>query len=286
LFSPHCRHKINSGNAGKFWRTVFSALSGVDAIAIDGLRDAEIAQNNPLGFLPRIDSSNPSYEVSLTGDWETFYQSKTSRKARSNVRRCEKRLTEQGNLRIVTGKRKSDNLELLHALLIQKADQFKVRKIINPYEKENITSFYERLVQCGQDDENQSLEIRALFLDDTPLAVNLGIIQKNVFHGLIMSMVDGPLARFSPGRILLLRTMRHMSETGIEKIDFGIGQANYKEGLVDQAVTLHHVLVPLNLKGRVFVFGSRRAAAIKAFIKSSDMLKEATKLIRWNSRKD
>jgi CelD/BcsL family acetyltransferase involved in cellulose biosynthesis len=285
LFSPPCRQMITFHNAGQFWKMVFSAVPWADVIAIDGVREAEFAQFNPLRFLPRMTSGNPSYEVLVPDDWESFYKSKMNRKARSNARRCEKRLSERGELRFATGETKDERLALLRTLLAQKADQFRLSGIINPYEMENITSFYERLVQSQDGADSQSLIISAIFLDDRPLAVILGMIKGSGFHGLIMSMVTGELARFSPGRILLLRTMQHLCETGIRKIDFGVGEANYKKEWIDGGIKRSYVLAPLSLKGRVFVLGIRRAAALKALIKSSNWAKSITKCVRWYSMK-
>jgi len=129
------------------------------------------------------------------------------------------------------------------------------------------------------------LMITALYLDEKPLAVILGMIQGSGFHGLIMSMVHGPLARFSPGRILLLRTMRHLMEVGVRKIDFGVGDANYKKEWAKGDIARHYVLAPLSLKGRIFVFGLRRVAALKALIKSTEWVRNMAKRVRWYSLK-
>ncbi len=286
LFSAECRNLINADNADQFWKAIFSVVPFADVIAIDGVQDAELGQKNPLRFLPRLSSRNPSYMVLLSRDWEKLYQAKKNRKARANIRRCERRLSELGELHFRTGENEEECLAMLHIMLAQKTVQFRKHGIVNPYEMENISSFYERLLKNRKSSENHSLIVRALYLDDKPLAVNLGVTLGNEYHGLIMSMVQGPLARFSPGRILLLRSMQHLSEAGIERFDFGVGQANYKEGWVDNVIARHHVLAPLNIKGRVFVFGLRRAAAVKALIKSSNKAKELTKRARWNLNKD
>jgi len=286
LFSPQCRQMINSDNAKQFWTSVFSVVPWADALVIDGLRETEIARGNPLKFLPRINSSNPSYQLHLSRDWEALYQSKLNGKARGNIRRCEKRLSEQGDLQFRIGTNRQDCLALVRDLLAQKAVQFAERQIIDPYEMENISSFYENLAQVNDEQAGHCVILSAMFLDDRPLAVNLGMTQNGEFHGLVMSMVSGEFARFSPGRILLLRSMGHLCERGIEQFDFGVGEANYKEGLVDRRIERYHVLAPLSVKGRVLVFGLRQASAIKARIKSSRWASEMTKRARWNFKKD
>lgn len=286
LFSQSCRQMINAGNGRQFWKSVFSAVPRADAIYIDGVRDAEIAQNNPLGYLPHINSDNPSFEMLLTGDWERFCKSKLNRKARSNLRRCEKRLSELGELRFRIVETKEDRLAYLHVLLAQKAEQFRAHRTINPYETQNIISFYQKLVSSEINGGAQSPLITTLVLDDKPVAVILGMTQETEFHGLIMSMTVGPLARFSPGRLLLHRTLRHLSETGIRKIDFGVGGASYKEEWIDREIIRHHVLAALSIKGRLLVFGIRWMAAFKALIKSSGWAKEMVRRVRWYSMSD
>ncbi len=286
LFSHSCRQMINSRNGKQFWQSVFSQVSWADAIALDGVREADIRQHNPLRYLPHINTDNPSFEMLLTSDWDRFYRSKITRKARSNVRRCEKRLSELGKLRFKTADTKEDRLAYLRVLLAQKANQFTLRGIINPYSRPGITSFYENLVAEAQNSEPQPLLLTTLVLDEKPLAIIFGMIQATEFHGLIMSMQEGPLARFSPGRILLHRTLQHLSQIGIRKIDFGVGEAGYKEEWVDAEITRHQVLAPLGLKGRVLVIGIKLASAIKALIKGSGWAKEVTRRVRWYSMKN
>jgi len=286
LFTQTCRQMINSRNGKQFWQSVLSQVSWADAIALDGVRETEIRQHNPLRYLPHINAGNPSFEMLLAGDWKKFYQSKITRQARSNVRRCEKRLSELGKLRFKTANTKEDRLTFLRVLLAQKTEQFTMRGIINPYTKPGITSFYENLVAGAQNSEPQPLLLTTLVLDEKPLAVIFGMIQATEYHGLIMSMQEGPLARFSPGRILLHRTLQHLSQIGIRKIDFGVGEAGYKEEWVDAEIIRHQVLAPLGLKGRVLVTGIQLASAIKALIKGSGWAKEVTRRVRWYSMKN
>jgi len=286
LFSQSCRQMINYRNGEKFWNSVFTQISGADALVIDGLRAADIRHQCPLRYLPHINTDNPSFEMLLTGDWNKFYQSKITRKARSNVRRCEKRLSELGKLRFEIADTEEDRLAYLNVLLAQKAEQFTMRGIINPYKRPGITSFYQNLVAEAENSEARPLLLTTLLLDEKPLAVIFGMIQGIEYHGLIMSMQEGPLARFSPGRILLHRTMQHLSEIGIRKIDFGVGEASYKQEWVDTEIVRHQVLAPLTLKGKVLVSGLRQASTIKALIKGSGWASEIIRRARWYSMKN
>jgi len=286
LFSQSCRQMINSRNGEKFWKSVFSQVPRADAVAIDGVREADIKHQNPLRYLPHSNTDNPSFEMLLTGDWEKFYQSKMTRKARSNIRRCEKRLSELGKLRFKTADTKEDRLAFLRVLLAQKAEQFTMRGIVNPYTRPGITSFYENLVAGAENSHGQPLLLTTLVLDEKPLAVIFGMIQATEYHGLIMSMQEGPLTRYSPGRLLLHRTLQHLSRIGIRKIDFGVGKAGYKEEWVDAEIIRHQVLAPLGHKGRFLVIGIKLASAIKALIKGSGWAKEMTRWVRWYSMKN
>jgi len=286
LFSPRCREMINAGNAGQFWKLVLAVVPWADVLAIDGVPEEEITQNNPLGFLPLLVSKNPSYEMQLGPDWEKFYKEKVSSQTRRNNRRCEKRLCEHGELRFSVVENQDERLALLRVLLAQKAEQFKQRGIVNPYEMETIALFYQTLVQSENGPDAQTIIINAIFLDDIPLAANLGMILKGRYHGLIMSMTTGTFERFSPGRILLFATLQYLSGKGIRKLDFGVGQAVYKKSLMDTRINRYHVLAPLSVKGRLFAYVLGRAAALKALIKSSDRATQIVNRLRWYSKKD
>lgn len=274
LFTPEWREHITAENGKEFWSSVFSAISGIDAVLIDGVSADETEQDNPLNLLPLLRSGSPAFRMPIKENWAEQYNSMVKSKVRSNDRRCSKRLAELGTLKYHVAANKQEKQEFLAELFAQKSEQFDIMGISDPYEKPEIQAFYQNLIEMDDDQKSPSVFISALLLNGKPVALNLGLIQGNQLHGLVMSMMTGPLKRFAPGRQLLMLTNQYLSDNGIGAHDFGIGELSYKDGWCEETIERNHVLAPLNFKGMLLVNMIRLASKIKGKIKHFSSIKK------------
>jgi CelD/BcsL family acetyltransferase involved in cellulose biosynthesis len=279
LFSPELRLQITSENNDVFWQSIFCSVPDIDAVIIDGLAPDRLEQDNPLIHLPLLHSENPSFRMAIGDDWQARYTAKNSSKVRSNDRRREKRLAETGKLKFHIALQLEEKYQLLSTLLQQKSDQFAQAGSADPFNDDQIHAFYKKLIEIDHRKPNPSVFISALLLDGEPLAVNMGLIHNDEFHGLLISMRTGDCRRFAPGRQLLLNTARHLSGCGIKTLDFGVGEMSYKSDWCDETIQRFHVLAPLNIKGQILVQGARLAAKLKGRIKRMTFAKNAARNI-------
>lgn len=79
-------------------------------------------------------------------------------------------------------------------------------------------------------------QLRVLLLEigDGPRAFWLGQVYKGVFHSEATSYAQG-LREFEVGTLVLLRLVDRLVEEGVERFDFGLGDAHYKERFGDHA---------------------------------------------------
>ncbi len=272
LFSRTRREGIQNDGAGAFWKEVFAALPKADAIAAYGVPGLADEQDNPLRALPSINASCVSYRFGLDLGWPALYQAKCSSRQRSDDRRCERRLCEIGEVRFVIGDTDDQRLRLIDTLLDQKSVQLKASGAPDFTSGEGVRDFYRRLATSQHWAAGSQVFLSALEVDGATAAVNLGIVKDGTFHGLVLSMAEGETARFGPGRQLLKRTIEHFCGLGLETFDLGAGDESGKLKWADQNVSRHDVLVPLTLRGRVFVAGMRAFFAAKTAIKHSPTL--------------
>ena len=283
LFAPEWRRKITAENGAEFWSSVFSKIPGIDAVIIDGMSADETEQDNPLNLLPLLPSRSPAFRMPIKENWDQQYNSTIKSKIKSNDRRCFKRLDEYGALKYHVAANKREKHELLADLFAQKSEQFDIMGISNPYEKAEIQSFYQNLVEIDDGQKFSSVFISALMLNGKPIALNLGMIQGGQLHGLVMSMTTGPLKRFAPGRQLLMQTNKYLSENGFSAHDFGIGDLSYKGDWCEETIERNHVLAPLNFKGLILVHAIRLVSNIKGNIKRFPSIKKLLQKL-WQFR--
>ncbi len=269
LFTPACREQILRRGPGRFWNEVFDCLPRVDAIAAYGLPGLESERDNPLRALPAIDASCVSYRFDLCEDWMELYQAKCSSRLRSDDRRCERRFKEMGDVRFVVAETDYERLRLVDTLLDQKSIQLNGNGAPDFTSGKGVREFYRRLVTSQHWTPGSQVFLSALEINGDPAAVNFGIVKDGAFHGLVLSMAEGETARFGPGRQLLKRTIELFCDSGLATFDMGAGDETNKLKWADKSVLRRDVLVPLTLRGQIFVRGMRAFFAAKTAIKHS-----------------
>lgn len=272
LFSSACRVRIAEIGADAFWANIFSTVSGVDAIAAYGLPEMDSENNNPLHALPSIQSGCSSYRFALAADWTSVYESKCTARLRSDNRRCERRMGELGDVCFHVAETAEEREQLIETMLDQKSVQLQDAGAPDFTAGAGIRGFYRRLASSPHWTGDTRVFVAALELDGVPAAVNFGLIKGGTFHGLILSMGDGEAAKFAPGRLLLKRSVELFCGEGLEAFDLGAGEESNKLKWADGPVGRREVLVPLSVKGRIFLAGLRMFLAAKCQIKRSPRL--------------
>jgi len=84
----------------------------------------------------------------------------------------------------------------------------------------------------------------ALRIGDRIIAAHMGMRSHNTFHYWFPTY-DSEFSKFSPGIILLLRMAEALANTGVETIDLGTGESQYKERLMTGSISIQEGAVEL-----------------------------------------
>ena len=71
-----------------------------------------------------------------------------------------------------------------------------------------------------------------LYVADAPCAYWIGNRYQNVFYGDFVGY-DSSYGKYAPGKFLMLKAIEDFCQEGIREIDFGLGDATYKQGFGD-----------------------------------------------------
>lgn len=85
------------------------------------------------------------------------------------------------------------------------------------------------------------LRVQLLGIEDEIRAFWIGTVYKNVFHS-SETGYDPDLLTFEPGTLVFVRMVDELIKEGVQKIDFGLGDAFYKQRFGDhcwQETTVH-----------------------------------------------
>lgn len=272
LFSRACRSAIRQHGASAFWREVFAVLPRADAIAACALPEIAAEADNPLAALPAVTSPSDTYVIDLTPGWDALYHAKFSKKNRTDHRRCERRLGELGEVRLVVARSTAHRLKLVEIMLDQKSAQLRKAGAPDFTIEPGVRAFYRRLAASPNWSDGTTVHVAALESGGTPVATIFGLIQDGTFHALILAMVEGAHAKFSPGRLLVKHTVEACCHMGLRAYQMGAGLEPSKLKWCDTVVARRDVLVPLTRAGHIYVSALRGYLTLKTAIKTSPAL--------------
>ncbi|MDA7947347.1 MAG: GNAT family N-acetyltransferase [Hyphomicrobiaceae bacterium] len=264
----------------EFLKRLLEALPPVDAIHLTNQPTDGLEGWSPLSELPGIETASAGHAFPLNRDWLQHYNKRFGKRIRADIRRRERRLSEQGELGLHVVAPGADLEGAIDRMIEDKRQWFRDRGIEDFFTDHALRDFYLDLARMPNGEDSPRLKVFELSVGGTPIAANLGVIYNNVFYGLISSTTVGSLLRYGPGTILFLRLIEHLADRGIERIDCGAGEDDNKLRWCTIERPRFDTIVPVTLKGRIYAAGLSAKLAAKLRIKNSPRLWIMAKRLR------
>ncbi|WP_038036674.1 GNAT family N-acetyltransferase [Thermopetrobacter sp. TC1] len=178
---------------------------------------------------------------------EAFFSAHRSRKARARLRHKRNRLAAVGTLRIGRVTKRAQAHEAIHTLLSWKAARL-ARKgaAAAPGIMAGWAAFYRALFDQGL------LEIYTLSVNGRLLAVLAGAAAHGRFSVFASAFdADAPLARYSPGEVLLAHLFDALPARGVRRLDLGVGSMPYKQAWSTSIHPAGTLLVSITWRGNL-----------------------------------
>ena len=228
-------------------------------------------QANPFATLPYSLHPSEAYVATLQSSWAAFYDSRRSAKARRQDRSKLKRLTEIGDVRLVSPDH-SKAAHVLQTLFAQKSETFARKGISDVFGRSGYREFFLDLVSNPRTREFTHLS--ELRVGESAAAVSFGLEYRDRYLLCLISY-DDAFSRFSPGAIHLNELLRRAIERGLHEFDFLVGLQRLKREWADRRMPLCDHIEAATLAGRAIASSLRGLSAAKRGIKGSPALWEA-----------
>jgi CelD/BcsL family acetyltransferase involved in cellulose biosynthesis len=173
--------------------------------------------------------------IELFKGFETYVSKKKSQGSRvisqikRKIRKFEKEI---GTIRFEFA---VDSGETLNQLMAWKSAQHNRTKVFDLFGVDWIIRLVKRIHHTKTELFRGNLS--AIFLDNLPLAIHMGMIYKNVLHSWFPAY-NIEYAKFSPGLILILKILEHAYNEGIDIVDLGKVTYFYKKRLMTGAIPI------------------------------------------------
>ncbi len=181
-----------------------------------------------------------TYRTDFLGWDET---KKNKNKSLQKIRWAKKKLTDIGELKFIE---KVDDINERLKLIKLAIGWKKEKKDESIFLKSFSEKFYSNVI------EDNNLIVSGLKLKDEFIAISLGFISNsNYFYLVPAYKVNSDLAKYSPGKILMIELLDYFKNQNFEYFDFCEGQESYKESWANNIIDMISYIKPTNLKGLI-----------------------------------
>ncbi len=266
------------------WHEIGTKLRAHPALGFDiavlPKMPAEVgSQANP--FMQLATTKNPSgaYLAHFGGDWETFYAARRSVSTQRRDRTRRKKLSELGEVRLVTPERIDEIERTLGLLMAQKGQAFARMGVPNIFERPGWTEFFHALTT---DPASRDIaHLSRLDVGPTAVAVTLGLHRNGHYYYVVTGYeASGEAAKYSPGAVHLQDLMRHAAGSGCAVFDFTIGDEPYKREWSDTDLTLYDHISAATWRGWAVMAPMLAARRAKRWIKQTPAVWNAVRRVR------
>lgn len=205
------------------WPSILAALPRFDAIVLEKAPQEINGRNNPLRFVA-CNEATGGYVVPLHGDYARYEATRLHRPKDS--RRKRRRLNDSGALAFVVATTPAQVERLFAAFMRQKRRRYMQKNGVDGFDRPGYRAYFhamtERLHAHGH------IHLSALEVNGAPIATHWGLVSNGCFYCLMLAYEEGPLAQYSPARLLVEDLIAWSFHEKLHTFDLGVGDAPWK----------------------------------------------------------
>lgn len=257
------------------WKRIIENLqadprSRHDLIRLEKMPPLVGAARNPMLALPAHLNPSGSYITPLGNNWDEFYKAKRSSATRRRDRSKRNRLSESGEVKLVSAESGEDARATLATLVEQKSATFAKHGISNLFVRPGYVDFYRAI--AGDPAMHEMVHISRLEVGPETAATNLGLVFAGRYYHVLASYTGGPLGHWGPGAAHLNDLLSYAIGRGLTAFDFTIGDERYKRDWCDDVQPLYDHVAVTSWRGALVAGPAMLQARIKRTIKQTPFL--------------
>lgn len=248
-------------DARLLWTAIRRALPPADLIEITKSPRIVAGRDNPMALL---DSATPSTlsgnVIDIDTPFETFVRG-FERKFRKELGR-EKRVFEAiegARFEMITDLARAEHV--LEELARMQAARIRALGRDYRLDDSDASFFYKKLLHDGLPTGKTTLT--ALVVGDEIVAALMGVIEGDHYAMVRLGQAGAPWSHFSPGRLVIMETMRVLRARGLRRFDFTIGDYDYKRRLGVTPVPLIDLVEAASWRGWPRLLRHRARVALR-----------------------
>lgn len=237
---------LSTADGAAIWQALRSALPAADLLRFGKMPVTIMGRANPLAGLPgAVASTLIGNVLHVPGTWDEWHWG-LERTFRKELERSSRVFEKHAGAAFA--RYRGPEAERVYGEL-KRLQAARIAELGLPYalDQEPARTFYDALVRDGLEDG--SVVLTALTIGEEVVAALLGITDGTHYAMTRLATPDARWKNFSPGRMVIERTMRFLHEEGYRAFDFTIGDYSYKRRIGVTPVPMVDVTQPLSLLG-------------------------------------
>lgn len=218
-----------------------------------------------------------AHAMRVPSDVDAFLNAKLSSKERYNLRRAERQLAERGAPAFIVAAGPEEKADITERMIEFKHARYRATGALDPLNDPAVARFYRAAALCPSCGVHASL-LRA---GDAPVALHWGLSFDDTMYYLMPAFAPEGFDQLSPGTLFFVRFLRLCAACGISRLDFTVGDEDYKKKWRDSETSLCRLTAGQSAKGRAAARALRGIARLKA----NEKLRAAVQSLRAGLRK-
>ncbi len=200
-----------------------------------------------------------AHSTAVPGDIESFLADRLTSKERYNLRRAAKRLAAAGRLRFAVAEDEAGRADLTDRMIALKRERYRAIGAADNFADPSFAEFYRAAARRS----DLGVHISALYLDETAIALHWGLRADSTMYYLMPAFAAGAYERYSPGAVFLREFIEQCGREGLERLDFTIGDEEYKSKWRDRSMDLFRFREGRGLAGKFIAMLGKLADIVR-----------------------
>jgi CelD/BcsL family acetyltransferase involved in cellulose biosynthesis len=238
---------VDLAGAKELWKAIRTAIADTDLVNFTKMPTEVEGRPNPLTLLPHCGRCAVGTNVlSIDGSWDD-YLSQLDRKVRKEIGRCWRVFSKREGVAFRRVQDQTEAAQVMAAMEVQQ--RLRHQRGSAPYLLDDpaIAAFYRALVENGID--SGEIILTALTCGSEVVSALLGLARPPTYIMIRISSAAGAWRDCSPGRLVIIQTMRMLHREHYTRFDFSIGDYPHKRRLGTEQRPLLELTAALSARG-------------------------------------
>jgi CelD/BcsL family acetyltransferase involved in cellulose biosynthesis len=241
------------------WRAIAESLPSFDIAILEKMPTSVLGWPNPMCASGGAASAPSAHAISLDQSWADYVQSNLHRPKDSRRKRA--RLAEHGEVRFILASSLADEKQLFPILIEQKTRRY-LELNSDGFDRPGYRAYYAAVTEELRG--SGVVHLSALEVGGQILATHWGLVWRDRFYSLMLAFAEHPLARYSPGRLLIEHLVEWSFQQRLRVFDLGVGDMDWKQRFAPDRMPLYHQALPANPLGWTYWEAKRMRDALVA----------------------